>query len=197
VREPETRRRRRSTAEVRELVLEAAQGLFAERGYSGATTREIARRAEVTEQVLFNQFESKERLYAATVIEPFEAVAQAHLDAWRRVPIEELDPHDMLSAYIGDLYRLVVEHRTLFMAVGEDRFGAPVERILERLDRVAAEMAELHGFTFDIPAGVRIVFAATTSLALHQHDLLPTHDSKAVIDELTGTLVTGLLRRTP
>ena len=41
------RRARRSTAEIRALILEAARAVFAERGFAGATTRHIAARAEV------------------------------------------------------------------------------------------------------------------------------------------------------
>ena len=41
------RRARRSTAEIRALILDAARAVFAERGFSGATTRHIAARAEV------------------------------------------------------------------------------------------------------------------------------------------------------
>ncbi|MHB8694201.1 MAG: TetR/AcrR family transcriptional regulator [Solirubrobacteraceae bacterium] len=187
-------RKRRSTAEVRQLVLDSAQALFAQRGYDGATTREIARQAGVTEQVLFNQFESKAGLYAATVLEPFAQFAQEHIDAWQSVPVGELEPHEMLASYIGDLYEFTVSHRGLFQALGEQRFGAPVELILERLDAVGAEMAELHGFEFDVPVGVRLVFSATTSLALHQDSMLPGHRTEAVVNELKRALVAGLLR---
>jgi AcrR family transcriptional regulator len=187
-------RRRRSSGEVRRLVLEAAEALFAERGYHAATTREIARRAGVTEQVLFNNFASKERLFAATVLEPFDAFAREHLETWRDVSLGALDPEQMLSDYIADLYRLVVEHRELFLALGEDRFGAPVELILASLDVVAAEMAALHGYRFDAAVGVRIVFAATTTLALHGPDLLSGRSSAEVLKELQATLVAGVLR---
>jgi AcrR family transcriptional regulator len=190
-----TTRQRRSTAEVRRLLLAAAQELFAQRGFSGATTREIAARAGVTEQVLFNQFGSKARLFDATVLQPFEAFARHRLQAWRDVPLGDLDPEEMLSSYIEDLYQLVLENRSLFRAVGEDRFGEPVQLILERLDQVATEMAALHGYRFDVPVGVRIVFAATTTLALHQDTLLPANTTTAILSELKATLVTGLLHR--
>ncbi len=50
-------------AETKERLLEATLGLISEKGYLGATTREIAREAGVTELTLFRHFGSKERLF--------------------------------------------------------------------------------------------------------------------------------------
>jgi AcrR family transcriptional regulator len=176
-------------------VIAAAQALFAERGFSGATTREIALRAGVTEQVLFNQFGSKAGLFEETVLSPFEAFVEQQLARWHDVRLDELEPEAMLASYIEGLYRLVVAQRPLFQALGEERFGAPAERILERLDEVGREMAALHGFAFDVSVGVRIVFAATTTLALHQDTLLPEYEESRVIAELEAALLPGLLRK--
>ncbi len=59
---PEPRRRLTAAAR-RELIAEAAAGLFAERGYRGASIGEIARRSGVTPPVLYEHFESKRELY--------------------------------------------------------------------------------------------------------------------------------------
>jgi len=48
---------------VRQDLLESAFRSFSERGYLGATTREIAYQAKVTELTLFRHFRSKERLF--------------------------------------------------------------------------------------------------------------------------------------
>jgi AcrR family transcriptional regulator len=53
--------------------------MFAAKGFA-ATTREIADRARVTEQLLFNHFESKQQLFTAAVLRPFEE----RLNACRR-----------------------------------------------------------------------------------------------------------------
>ena len=47
----------------RERLVEAAAGLFAERGYRGATLREIARRAGANLAAANYHFGSKQRLY--------------------------------------------------------------------------------------------------------------------------------------
>jgi len=52
-------------AERREALLEAALRVFAEGSYSGATTAEIARAADVSEPILYRHFASKRDLYLA------------------------------------------------------------------------------------------------------------------------------------
>jgi AcrR family transcriptional regulator len=56
-----------ATTDTQRRVLDAALGLFAQRGFDGVTTAEIASRAGVAEKTLFANFGSKERLYHATV----------------------------------------------------------------------------------------------------------------------------------
>jgi AcrR family transcriptional regulator len=47
----------------RQQILDVASALFAQKGYEGATTREIAEQAGVNEALLFRHFPSKENLY--------------------------------------------------------------------------------------------------------------------------------------
>ncbi len=53
----------RSKEKTRQKLLEATLRLISEKGYLGATTREIAKEAGVTEITLFRHFGSKERLF--------------------------------------------------------------------------------------------------------------------------------------
>lgn len=53
----------------REKILNAALELFAEKGFSGSTTKEIARRARVNEVTIFRQFRSKRALFSSVVAE--------------------------------------------------------------------------------------------------------------------------------
>jgi AcrR family transcriptional regulator len=54
---------RLSAHDRRQQILEVASGIFARKGYQGATTREIAEEAGVNEALLFRHFPSKETLY--------------------------------------------------------------------------------------------------------------------------------------
>jgi len=50
-------------------IIRSAASLFAEKGFSGTKTREIAARAGVSEALIFKHFPSKEDLYAAILAE--------------------------------------------------------------------------------------------------------------------------------
>jgi AcrR family transcriptional regulator len=49
----------------REAIVQAVKGVFAEKGFDGTTTRELAKAANVSEALLYKHFPSKESLYAA------------------------------------------------------------------------------------------------------------------------------------
>jgi TetR/AcrR family transcriptional regulator len=53
--------------EVRNRILSAAEEVFAERGYTGATTREIAERAGIGKRMLFYYFANKDAVYRAVL----------------------------------------------------------------------------------------------------------------------------------
>ncbi len=69
--------------ETRRRLLEAARGLFAEQGFDPATTREVAKRANVANGTLFNYFASKEALGAALILVAAET-ARAEFETKRR-----------------------------------------------------------------------------------------------------------------
>jgi AcrR family transcriptional regulator len=54
-------------ADRRQAIVDAASALFAERGFRGVTTRELARSVGVSEPVLYEHFRTKEDLYAAII----------------------------------------------------------------------------------------------------------------------------------
>lgn len=63
------------TERSRDRILAAALGEFANRGFDGTTTAEIARRAGVTQPLVHYHFDSKEALWYATVEEAFRVAA--------------------------------------------------------------------------------------------------------------------------
>lgn len=56
-----------SPLSVRQRILDAAFSVFAERGYAGASTLEIATRAKVSKRELYTHFANKEALFAAGI----------------------------------------------------------------------------------------------------------------------------------
>ncbi len=60
-------RPRRKGELTRERILDAAEALFAERGYDGTTLRDVASSVGLRNPSLYNHFDSKESLYAAVL----------------------------------------------------------------------------------------------------------------------------------
>ena len=58
---------RMKSAERRDAIVHSAIHLFAEKGFRGATTRELAAAAGVTEPVLYQHFRTKSDLYSAII----------------------------------------------------------------------------------------------------------------------------------
>lgn len=72
---------RLAAAERRELLLDAALRVFLEKGYAGASTREIASAAGVTEALIYRHFTGKRDLLLALLRERTPAAAVASLEA--------------------------------------------------------------------------------------------------------------------
>ncbi len=66
----ERRRRERKTR--RETILEAARTLITEQGLRNTTTREIAKRCELSEGTLFTYFRGKEEMFVALLFEAID-----------------------------------------------------------------------------------------------------------------------------
>jgi TetR/AcrR family transcriptional regulator len=77
------RRTRPSADATRGAILAAALDVFSERGFAGASTREIASRAGVTQPLLNYHFSSKDELWRAAVDGIFAALADALTDRAR------------------------------------------------------------------------------------------------------------------
>jgi AcrR family transcriptional regulator len=56
---------RLSADQRKQAIVDAVRGVFAEKGFDGTTTRELAKAAGVSEALLYKHFPSKESLYAA------------------------------------------------------------------------------------------------------------------------------------
>jgi TetR/AcrR family transcriptional regulator len=66
---------KRDLNRTRERIMAAAQRVFAARGFAGARTDAIARRAHVNERMIFYCFDSKEGLYRAVLAQKLSAEA--------------------------------------------------------------------------------------------------------------------------
>lgn len=107
-------RKGRATAE---RILDVAEEVFAEKGYEGATLRDVAKAAGLRTPSLYNHFDSKDALYAAVLERGIGPVLEALLASAQRGPGGE--PERLvrtmmeLLARRPNLPRLVL-HETLY-----------------------------------------------------------------------------------
>ncbi len=78
----------------RDALIEAARGLFAERGYAGVGTEEIVRAAGVTRGALYHHFDGKrdlfEAVYERVESELAQRIAAGALDAGTESPLDAM-----------------------------------------------------------------------------------------------------------
>jgi AcrR family transcriptional regulator len=101
---PATKTRQLSTAEERRSTLiEAAIPVFAERGYQGAPTMEIAKAAGISQAYLFRLFPTKAELFAAVTTAASERMQATFREAAARARAERLDPLEEMGRAYGQL----------------------------------------------------------------------------------------------
>ncbi len=172
------KRRRRSSKEVEAIIIRAAQEIFAEVGYEGATMREVARRSGIHEPTLYRHFPSKDSLFDAAVFAQFDkqllgvyenAAATAPSDTEGLVPV--LDP--MLSFMRSDR-RLVITalDRTLRPDARDkgiiQRSASLVEALIDKVSPLLEqhEAAQPFGGKDAAPALVALMLSSAIGLAL-------------------------------
>jgi AcrR family transcriptional regulator len=116
-------RERRTSAEVRTALLNAAPTLFARHGLARTTTREIAEAAGVAETALFRHFGSKSELFAEAVVAPFARFAEQYAQRWWPRLEQPAPNEDILRAFLEDFYDELESHRdavrALLLAYGD------------------------------------------------------------------------------
>ncbi|MFC1480836.1 TetR/AcrR family transcriptional regulator [Candidatus Neomarinimicrobiota bacterium] len=133
-------------------MLEAAEQVFADRGFDGANMREIASTAGVNKYMLYYHFEDKQTL--------FEQVLNAILTPVFRKLSDAIEPAPDLETAIGNVYQIYAD---LFAARGgrlrsfmgrELAAGAPRAQLLFKVK--APELASIWGIKLSEYAGEEI-----------------------------------------
>lgn len=166
----------RGAAETRDRLLNAAIEVFSTEGYVGATTREIARVADVSEVTLFRHFQSKEQLLSAVAqhITALRTEAFTHQDEWtydlRRDLLHYAQLHD----------DMLEEYQALFrMFIGEAQ-------------RHPTEALEVLQRSF-LPLREQLISYLQT--CVERGSVRPDVDLSVAVDQLTGMLLSGMIRR--
>ena len=118
-----------------EQTLEAAHGLFAEKGYASVTMDEIAAAIGVTKPLLYNYFGNKERLYIACMEQAGDALIATIAEAVR----ETANPGDALGAGVRAFFGFLDSDRSAWAVL----FDETLPHGGEVFDRVAAYRGQI------------------------------------------------------
>ena len=107
---PTTRAQQR--LDTRERIVEAAVSAFAEMGFRGASTREIAQRAGTNQGLITYHFKSKDELWRAAADRTFEKLRTSLGE--RVATVESDDPRERSREMVREYVRFVAAHPELF-----------------------------------------------------------------------------------
>jgi AcrR family transcriptional regulator len=174
-----------SAVERREEVLQAATAAFAEGGYRGTSTEEIAARAGISQPYIFRLFGSKKELFIAVVESCFRRTMETFVEAARG-----LTGKDALVAMglaymelIQDPTLLRVELHAFTASVQDAEVRKATQRGLRKIWVVAAEASGVDNDALRewLATGMLLNVVAATGLdqldEAWAHDLCPTTDS--------------------
>ena len=205
-------RQRRRPGEVRELLLEGARAVFTEKGYGGASTREIADQAEVSEALLFRHFKTKANLFNEAILAPFNGFMAEFVEAWESQRESPWTDETLTRLFIGQLYDVLSEHRDIALALiaasahetevlSDIPNGINLPAMLDKLAAIGAEEADRRGLEdVDIEVAARAIAGMVVALAVLGPWMFrpgrqrPSRDR--IIDEVVAIALQGLTRQT-
>jgi len=120
-------------------ILTLAEGLFAEKGYRGASMDELARRVGVSKPVVYDLVGSKDQLFRLLMARTSDELSMRVADAVRT----ETDPYRRLLAGAHAWFGFVADHRPIWQAflAGDDApIGAEVAAIRRQQAVLVAEL---------------------------------------------------------
>lgn len=111
------RRKKRTTEEIIELLIDAASEEFERNGYSNTRTAAIANRAGVAEFLIFNHFGSKAKLFQDAIFLPLER----HFDEFQAthpIPADDLEGRRAGSEqFINEMQAFMAQHSRMFLSL--------------------------------------------------------------------------------
>ena len=141
--------RERNGARTRQTVLDAAESLFAERGYQGTSLNDVGSEAGVSRGTPGYFFGSKARLYQAVIDRCFDHVRQAIRSGKERALASGKDAETVLAGAVSEYFDFMTEHPKFVrlmeweaLSGGTQLQQAPplVEVVREALEAMSAEL---------------------------------------------------------
>jgi AcrR family transcriptional regulator len=209
-----TRATRRSSAEVRSLLVEAAGELFGENGFSGVTTRQIAERAGVSEAILWRQFRTKAALFNVAVTEPIVQFLSDFVQSFRAYAEKlqqtepRLPPEHGAGMFFGGLYDVFRSEKALIMTllaarafdpdilVAHGTGTEPLAEIYDAVSEFSGAVLERYGITVDMTLIVRLAIGMVLAAAVLDESVFPDGPATSrdqVVDEVVRLVFHGII----
>jgi AcrR family transcriptional regulator len=191
----------------RQLLLDAAREVFAEKGFKGTSTRDIAQRAQVTEVMVFRHFGTKMNLFQQAVVTPFTEFMDRYITDYRSREHGQLSAELEGQLFYTGLFEALHSERELLLALMSahqfDELSEEVstqvaeafDQVLALIEEVVATEAQERNFSdFDLRATVRVMFSMVLATALHGEWMGVGRELsyQRVIDAMTQLSVRGL-----
>lgn len=198
--------RRQIGARNRERLLAAATELFAQRGYRGTTTKDLAAAAGITERTLFRHVPSKAALFRQAVIAPVDAFVRDFSTGWSDRPQGSRETEVEVREFYANLLVVINDERSLLQALlaalayeANDADFPDLQLtfapMLDALAEIFAVEAGIRGWTLDHGIAVRLIVGMALSVTLHSSWLFAGRADPArdvLVDQLTRFTVHGL-----
>jgi AcrR family transcriptional regulator len=186
---PSTRGVRGVRGSTKARILEAAEAVFAAKGFEGASTREIAAKAGVNISSLHYHWETKETLYYAVFENVYNQLMEISRDSLLPTTPRDESPRSLPEAPVGRVFDYFAANpnipRLLLRRILENEgLGGAFDR-----DALVPSWKEFGGWVKEYDGGgLRDVDAQILSLTLHSTLLLFTLDSKQYARILGGRI---------
>ena len=207
-------KKKRKTEATRERILNAAEELFAQRGFDGVTVRQIMRKAEADVALAYYHFKSKRDLFDAVLLRHAEVLNQIRLKALEEVEArhqgDQPSAEEIISAFTSPLLDLLAsDHekwRHYFALIAQinnspewggelmTKFFDPlVKRFLEALRRAEPDWpeAEIYWAYHFLSGALTLTFAETGRIDNLSGGLCKSTDMVSISERMPRFVAAG------
>lgn len=199
-------RSRRNTAEVRALLIEAAERVFSAKGFAAATADDIAAEAGVARSAIWRHFDDKSDLFGAAVLQPFVEFLESYRVAYDTSNPEWGD-YEITRTIVELFYDSCLEHRQAISRIataGDDLDASTMARLEEHFDRFFEEVmrttviqAERRGWVPQdgLEQTMRLLFGSIAAIVILERPIIFGHatpvERDGIVDHVTRLFLYG------
>lgn len=176
------------TDETEQKILNAALKVFAEKGYKGATTMAISKKAGFSEKTLFRKFKTKENLFNSVIIQNNEKIMRDIDSILKDQEFE--NPKDFLKVLIRNLIDFAEDNYEHLNITIND--GSKIsETVMEKFIIYLSEYMEknIKNDKIDYPIFVMSITSFTYLLVHNKRQGHTFFDHEDVIEKYTNNLM--------